>query len=116
MKEVATKSEHGELIEIWFYCLGCKTKHKVNVAGHNVLWDWNGDLIKPTFKPSILVTSRHPKGHSNENPAPVGYKGEYVEDRCHSYITDGVIDYLGDCTHYLKGKRVNLPEIDYGKN
>ena len=30
---------------------------------------------------------------------------------CHSFITDGRIQFLGDCTHELKGQTVELPEV-----
>lgn len=31
---------------------------------------------------------------------------------CHSFVTDGKIQFLGDCTHNLVGQIVELPEID----
>ena len=57
-------------------------------------WDWNGNLDKPTFRPSLLNYIDTPNGR-----------------RCHSWITDGCIEFLGDCTHALKGQTVDLPEI-----
>jgi hypothetical protein len=30
---------------------------------------------------------------------------------CHSIITDGKIQFCGDCTHALAGKIVDLPDI-----
>jgi len=30
---------------------------------------------------------------------------------CHSFVTDGRIQFLGDCTHNLAGQTVDLPEI-----
>lgn len=38
--------------------------------------------------------------------------GDYPESRCHSFITDGKIQYLSDCFHELAGQTVDLPEID----
>ena len=99
---------HGALVSI--YCPACKAEHSPRVEEPHA-WQFNGDLERPTFKPSLLVTYRHPKGYSNENPAPMGYDGEYVEERCHSYITDGRIQFLGDCTHALAGQTVDLPEV-----
>ena len=29
---------------------------------------------------------------------------------CHSFVTDGRIRFLGDCTHALKGQTVPIPE------
>lgn len=58
-------------------------------------WGWNGSLEKPTFIPSLLMRSSRPNG-------------EHV---CHSFIRDGRIQFLADCTHALKGQTVDLPEI-----
>jgi hypothetical protein len=54
-------------------------------------WDWNGDLEKPTFSPSLLNYIESPGGR-----------------RCHSFIKEGRIQFLGDCTHALKGQTVDL--------
>ena len=29
---------------------------------------------------------------------------------CHSFVTNGRIQYLGDCTHKLAGQTVDLPD------
>lgn len=75
-------------------CLACGCGHMLTN------WQFNGNLDLPTFKPSLLV-----KGFLNKNhPAGV----------CHSFITDGQIQYLNDCTHELAGKTIMLPEFaDY---
>lgn len=91
-----------------FWCPGCQEMHVVTSG-----WSFNGDYERPTFSPSVLVTWRHPKGHTNANPAPVGYDGEYVEERCHTYITDGRIQFLGDCTHELAGQTIPLEPRPY---
>ena len=77
-----------------FICPGCKRPHTVNVSpkNHNVVWGYNGNAEKPSFTPSILTT----RDHANE--------------RCHSYVTDGRIQFLADCHHELAGKTVDLPE------
>jgi len=71
-------------------------------------WSFNGNYDRPTFAPSVLCRYRHPKGYTNENPAPLGYDGEYVVDVCHSFVRNGNIEYLSDCTHALAGKTVAL--------
>lgn len=76
-----------------FYCPGCRTGHivwteKPNKGGH--IWSFNGDIEKPTFRPSLLV--------QHDNPVIV----------CHSFVTDGKIQYLNDCTHNLKGQTVDM--------
>jgi hypothetical protein len=30
---------------------------------------------------------------------------------CHSFLTDGVFHFLGDCTHPYAGQQVPLPEL-----
>ncbi|WP_366931121.1 hypothetical protein [Microbacterium sp.] len=32
--------------------------------------------------------------------------------RCHSFVRDGRIEYLTDCTHPLAGGQVDLPELE----
>ena len=32
--------------------------------------------------------------------------------RGHSYVTDGRIQYLSDCTHPLAGQTVDLPDVE----
>jgi len=106
--------EDGMLV---FYCPGCKRMHDIYVDKlHHVNWNFNGDFDKPTFSPSIKVTYRHPKGYSNENPAPAEWSGEYEEDVCHSFVRDGKIQYLSDCTHDLAGQTVNMVGPDYDEN
>jgi hypothetical protein len=57
-------------------------------------WTFNGDMERPTFGPSILVRWKAPEG----------------EKVCHSYVRDGRIEFLGDCTHALAGQTVDLPD------
>jgi len=70
-----------------FACPGCGCAHYVDER-----WTFNGDLVKPTIRASILV-----RGHEN---------GE--DYRCHSFVTDGKIKFLNDCTHKLAGQTVPL--------
>lgn len=46
-----------------YWCLVCNHPHRVNVdfAGPP-RWTWNGDVNKPTFKPSVLWYSDKPQG------------------------------------------------------
>jgi hypothetical protein len=82
-----------------FECPGCEMLHIVYVDGaKHPVWQWNGSMEKPTFSPSVLVT--YPWGESRE------------ERRCHSFVTDGRIQFLDDCTHKLAGQTVDLPDIE----
>ena len=81
-----------------FECPGCNEYHFLNVDEKRmIVWDFNFDFFKPTVKPSILVRI----------PEIVGSKGSV----CHFFITDGKIEYLTDCTHYLAGKTVDMIDV-----
>lgn len=81
---------------IAFHCPGCECGHTIPVTGVR-RWQWNGSLEKPSLIPSILVN----RGSANPT-TPV----------CHSYVTNGQIQFLHDCTHSLAGKTVELPDWD----
>ena len=73
-------------------------------------WSWNGSATRPTFLPSILVTGT--QWLTDEEHAAV-MRGEKVEPRpfvCHSFVTDGRVQFLGDCTHELANQTVDIPE------
>lgn len=84
-----------------FFCPGCKCAHQVWTEGQT-RWQFNGSMEKPTFQPSIKV----------EWPANPDASEEFKEWRtariCHSFVTDGMIQFLSDCTHDLKDKTVPL--------
>lgn len=97
-----------------FECPGCGMSHQVHVAGAGVpVWGWNGSMDMPTFTPSVLVTGVEPltdeehvaymRGEGLPAPRPL---------RCHSFVTDGRIQFLADSTHKLAGQTVDLPEIE----
>jgi hypothetical protein len=76
--------------------------HAVNTTENGPRWTYNGNADAPTFSPSILVTARW----STNDPT-------MKDDVCHSFVTDGRIQFLGDCTHKLAGETVNIPEWPY---
>jgi len=76
-----------------FHCPGCGYSHPFEVnAPNGTGWQWNGSLDKPTFTPSLLV--------NKETPTML----------CHSFVTDGKIQFLNDSFHRLAGKTVDLPD------
>ena len=81
-----------------FFCPGCQTTHVVWTDKNDNIptWDFNGDIESPTVSPSIKVVM------------PIKDK----ENICHSFIRNGQIEYLNDCTHELRGKTIDLPNID----
>lgn len=81
-----------------FWCPGCREMHVVWVGeGQGPRWGWNGSAERPTFTPSVLVTW-------NQGEARVPHA-------CHSFVTDGRIQFLGDCTHELAGQTVDMVDI-----
>lgn len=90
MKLRAVNDQAGHVI----WCQGCEGYHIIPPT-----WQFNGDLEKPTFTPSLLI------------------RYEYGEERkqvvCHSLIRDGRIQFLDDCTHALAGQTVDLEECDW---
>lgn len=82
---------------VLWHCPGCKGGHGVPVNGHRTgrNWEWNGSLDSPTLMPSVLVNV------GGLNP---------TEPICHVYISDGKIQFLGDCTHELAGQTVEIPD------
>lgn len=78
--------EHGAWM---FWCPGCEGYHSFDER-----WTFNGDVMRPTFSPSLLVN-----GHGQGK-------------RCHSFVREGRIQYLGDCNHPLAGQTVDLPPVD----
>lgn len=97
------KANGGKLL---FYCEGCNNHHGVNDT-----WQFNGDFEKPTFSPSVLVRGIVP---ITDDEAEKILSGEKIEPKpfvCHSFVTDGRIQYLNDCTHELAGQTVELRDI-----
>lgn len=94
-----------------FWCPGCEEAHGIPVQGPNA-WGFNGDLHAPTVTPSILAQftlygpERQPF-HKYKGPNP---PTEKAEGCCHSFVTNGRIQFLGDCTHPLAGQTVDLPD------
>lgn len=105
MKPVGSKLLMNEDGYTLFRCPACAEPHAVAVKGPQA-WGWNGNGDAPTFTPSVLVTWP-------ANPdADERFKEWRSERRCHSFVTDGQIQFLGDCTHALAGQTVQLTDFD----
>jgi len=100
-----------------FYCPGCKKFHAIHIEGEG-RWDFNRNYNRPTFNPSILVRSGHfVPGH--EDQCWCKFYAERPDEepafkcfQCHSFVADGKIQFLTDCSHELAGKIVELPDIE----
>lgn len=84
---------------VQFRCPGCGWLHVLNIDPEKARprWTFNGDVERPTITPSINATVER-----LADPAP---------KRCHSFVTDGRIRFLDDCTHELAGQTVDLPAV-----
>ena len=98
----------GNVVGYIFECVGCDESHQIITSGPGETWEFNGDLEHPTFSPSYLTwVDPNPNADSNY------HNGKYFNGfRCHSFIRDGKIEYLADCTHKYAGQTVELPEVD----
>lgn len=75
-----------------FHCPGCLNAHPFEIEAPNGAgWTWNGSLDAPTFTPSLLCNQ-----HDSCS-------------RCHSFVTNGKIQFLSDCWHRLAGQTVDIP-------
>jgi hypothetical protein len=84
---MAKAKDNGAQVHFW--CPGCETAHGINPK----TWSWNGSVENPTFSPSVLAIGPNL--------------------RCHSFVTDGKIQFLSDSKHALAGQTVDLPEWPY---
>lgn len=59
-------------------------------------WTWNGDLEKPTLRPSVRT----------------GYYNGKEMTEIHYWLNDGIADCLGDCKDGNAGKKLALMELE----
>lgn len=95
-----------------YWCPGCKTMHTVAVSQKNhsgASWKFDGNLQAPTFSPSI---------NYKVNTPDMGdyYQPNVKSTTCHHFVRAGNIQFLGDCTHEMRGQTVPLPDFPEGKS
>lgn len=84
---------------LMFWCPGCAENdgsglHILPVSGETGArsrWDFDGNFEFPTLNPSILTKMTN-----------------FV---CHSFLRNGVFEFLGDCTHSMAGHQVPIGEL-----
>lgn len=94
-----TVDDHGTVYPVlMFVCPGCEQdRHSglhmlpVNTTLKSPSWDWDGNLESPTISPSILTR--------------VG------NNVCHSFLRNGVFEFLSDCTHKFAGQQIPIPDL-----
>ena len=91
-----------------YWCQGCESHHTVRTQSSvgGSVWGFNDNLERPTFNPSVLV-----RYEAVPNADPVQFP-EWLNERiCHTFITDGMVQFLSDCTHALAGQTLPLPNL-----
>lgn len=86
------KGKEYHYTQYLYFCKGCGYEHAFALKKDGGNHTFNMNLNTPTVSPSLL---------HNNNPKFI----------CHSFIKSGMIQYLGDCHHKLKGQTIELPEI-----
>lgn len=89
-KVIDLTDQNGKNLTHYIECPACGYGH-----GFDARWSFNGDYEKPTFRPSMLVNANSPQ----------------LGPRCHSFVTDGKIQFLSDCSHQFAGQTMDLPDV-----
>jgi hypothetical protein len=112
MAELSAKLRGLEGGLIAFWCPGCDQAHAIGVAPPaTVIWSFNGNLDRPTFAPSIrVIGARTPTEHERMRIMAGEDLSAALRQECHSFVTDGLIRFLDDCTHAFAGRIVGLPD------
>jgi hypothetical protein len=92
-KVIDLTNQSDEFAGHMIMCPGCGCGHLFDKR-----WTFNGDYEKPTFSPSMLCNANMPIDPPRTH-------------RCHSFVTDGKIQFLSDCTHELAGQTVELGDV-----
>ncbi len=81
-----------------FQCPGCQQGHMINVDPANgpPCHTLSGPPESPTIRASVFA---NPTGKPEQGP------------KCHSFVTEGKIQFLNDCTHSLAGQTVELQPL-----
>lgn len=82
------------------WCPGCDAPHFFVLQGPDDqlparTFRYNGDIDKPTFVPCQNV------------PTPDG------AGVCHYYLSNGELQFMGDCTHAFRNRTVPLPTFPH---
>ncbi len=98
-----------------FWCPGCDEAHSID----NTRWQVSGTEDRPTISPSVLATCGHLDPKYDGNGCWCTYNEEHPDNpskykcyRCHSFVRDGQIEFLTDCSHALAGKTVPMVEVE----
>lgn len=103
---IATPTDdHGKkYMSYWWWCPGCADFN--GHGAHRIDDRWPEPIglpDKPTINGSYLSY-----GHEPTDDSVPGYKGS---PQCHSFIKEGHIQYLDDCTHSLVGQTIDMVPV-----
>lgn len=95
-----------------YWCPGCDCMHEIAVSkknGSGASWSFDGNFAAPTFSPSY---------NYKVNTPDMGqyYQPNVASTVCHHFVRSGRIQFLGDCTHALRGQTVDLPDFPSNKH
>lgn len=76
------------------------------------MWSWNGDTERPTLKPSILSKGQRELTAEEVARLHAGEELNLPPAVCHTWVTDGVAQYLADCTHEFAGQSLPLNDVE----
>ena len=87
------------------WCPACQEMHVFALDGKNASgaqWTWDDNIEAPTFSPSMNIRVNAPGPRHQPDAA---------SSTCHYFLRAGVIEFLGDCTHDMRGQKVALPPL-----
>lgn len=137
MREFTFNDEKSVNYLVW--CPGCKSAHRFTTQNPDgPTWDFDGNMERPTFSPSLLCYYTAHLCESEHEPQPCvdpskcgesahlvieGSEGERVLahntphtrepawGNCHSFLRDGKWQFLSDCAHELAGQTVDMEPL-----
>lgn len=108
-KTLAYKGKEGGY---WHWCPGCESAHRIPVeASQGPSWTFNGDMEKPTFKPSVRCFTNYSETEENADGSPKRLPNNGQRTLCHYFLTDGVLWFCADTPHAFGGKSTPLPPL-----
>ena len=94
MPRCATFTDGNGIVNVGYYCPGCKRYHYVPASR----WNWNGNRDLPTLSPSVKHFYRD---------AETGAEHTI----CHYHVRNGRIEFCDDCEHGMKGQNSELCDV-----
>lgn len=89
------------VVGLGHWCPACGVMHAFPTDGHLLgrdRWIWNGAIAKPTFEPDRDLIWK-------------GFGGLVRGGRCHYRLENGIIRFLADCSHRLRDRSIELPDL-----